>query len=77
MKKKDPAENITHENIRGFVKAGVKLFKRDLADEITSFSVGLSYKDFRVAVAAKGIPEEVAIGVFQSIENRILSVTFC
>lgn len=65
-------EKLTYLTIRKFIKAGPKLLKKDIADEVVTFATGLSYDDFRAAIRRKEIPQSVSNGVFQAVERKDL-----
>lgn len=65
-------EKLTYRNIRRFIKAGPRLLKKDIADEVVTFATGLSYTDFRKAIQKSEITREVANGVFRAIEGKDL-----
>ena len=68
-KAENPPKKITYRNIRGFIKAGARLFKRELANEVATFASGLSYKEMREAVAKKEIPATVSVSIYRKIER--------
>lgn len=65
-------EKLTYRNIRSFIKAGPRLLKKDIANEVVSFATGLSYAEFRKAVKDGQIPPAVATGVFRAVEQKDL-----
>jgi 20S proteasome alpha/beta subunit len=65
-------ERLTYRNIRRFIKAGPRLLKRDIADEVVTFARGLSYGEFRKAVKEGEITQTVALGVFRAVEQKDL-----
>lgn len=70
---KDRGENLTFKNIRKFIKAGPRLLKKDIADEVVVFATGLDdFATFRKAFKNGEIPASVATGVFQAIESKDL-----
>jgi hypothetical protein len=69
MRAQNPPEELDHKNIRRFIKAGARLFKRELTDEVATFALGLSYKEMREAIARKEIPPAVSIPVYRKIEQ--------
>ena len=70
---KDRGENLTFKNIRKFIKAGPRLLKKDIADEVVVFATGLDdFATFRKAFKNGEIPAPVATGVFQAIESKDL-----
>lgn len=69
---KSKKEKLTYRNIRRFIKAGPRLLKKDIADEIVAFATGLSYIEFRKAIKGGQITREVANGVFKAIEGKDL-----
>jgi 20S proteasome alpha/beta subunit len=69
---KDRGEKLTFKNIRKFIKAGPRLLKKDIADEVVMFATGLDFDSFRKAFKNGEIPGPVATGVFQAIERKDL-----
>lgn len=65
-------EKLNHRSIRRFIKAGPRLLKKDIAEEVVSFATGLSYAEFRRAIKTGEMTREVANGVFQAIEAKDL-----
>jgi 20S proteasome alpha/beta subunit len=70
MASKEPPEVLNHYNVRSFIGAGCRMYKRKLADEVVTFATGLTYEEFRKAVAKKEIPQAVAIPVYQKVEKQ-------
>lgn len=70
---KDQGKKLTFKNIRKFIKAGPRLLKKDIADEVVVFATGLDdFETFRKAFKNGEIPGPVATGVFQAIERKDL-----
>ncbi len=70
---KDRKEKLTFKNIRKFIKAGPRLLKKEIADEVVTFATGLDNLEvFRKAYKNGEIPDAVATGVFQAIEQKNL-----
>jgi 20S proteasome alpha/beta subunit len=69
---KTQGEKLTFKNIRKFIKAGPRLLKKDIADEVVTFATGLDFESFRKAVKNGEIPPSVATGVFRAIEQKNL-----
>lgn len=66
-------KRLNHRNIRRFIKAGPRLLKKDIADEVVVFATGLDdFEKFRKAYKNGEIPGPVATGVFQAIEEKNL-----
>ncbi len=65
-------EKLTHRNIRRFIKAGPRLMKKDMAEEVVTFSTGMSYVEFRKAIQSSQMTRETANGVFRAIEQKDL-----
>jgi len=65
-------EKLNRRNIRKFIKAGPRLLKKDIADEIVTFATGLEYAEFRKAIQKGEITPQVANGVFRAIEQKDL-----
>jgi hypothetical protein len=70
MPEQNPPQQLDVGSIRRFIKAGVKLFKKELADEVVTFASGLTYAEFRQAVSRKEIPQSVSVPIFQAVEKR-------
>jgi 20S proteasome alpha/beta subunit len=67
--KESPPKRVTRANIRSFIKAGARLFKRELANEVATFASGLSYEEMRAAVSRKEIPTSVSVPIYRRIEK--------
>jgi 20S proteasome alpha/beta subunit len=65
-------EKLNYRSIRKFIKAGPRLLKRDIAEEVVIFATGLPYADFRKAIQTGQITRDVANGVFRAIEANDL-----
>jgi len=65
-------EELSYRNIRRFVKAGPRLLKKDIAEEVVVFATGLSYAEFRKAIKTGEVTRDVANGVFRAIEAKNL-----
>jgi 20S proteasome alpha/beta subunit len=65
-------EKLNYRNIRRFIKAGPRLLKRDIAEEVVAFATGLSYAEFRKAIKTGEMTRDVANGVFRAIEEKNL-----
>jgi 20S proteasome alpha/beta subunit len=65
-------EKLSYRNIRKFIKAGPRLLKRDIAEEVVTFATGLSYPEFRTAIKTGEMTREAANGVFSAIEAKNL-----
>jgi hypothetical protein len=69
---KTKKEKLNYLTIRKFIKAGPKLLKKDIADEVVTFATGLSYVEFRAAIKKGEIPQQVSTGVFRGVESKDL-----
>ena len=69
---KSKGTKLNHRNIRRFIKAGPRLLKKDIAEEVVVFATGLSYVEFRRAIKTGEITRDVANGVFRAIEAKDL-----
>lgn len=69
---KSKKEKLNYLTIRKFIKAGPRLLKKDIADEVVTFATGLSYVEFRAAIKRGEIPQSVSTGVFKGIESKDL-----
>lgn len=65
-------KKLNYRNIRRFIKAGPRLLKRDIAEEVVTFATGLSYAEFRKAIKTGELTRDVANGVFRAIEAKDL-----
>jgi len=69
---KDKGEKLSFRNIRKFMKAGPRLLKKDIANEVVAHATGLEYDEFRKAIKDSSIPPSVATGVFRAIDGKDL-----
>ena len=69
---KENHEKLTYRNIRRFIKAGPRLLKKDIAEEVVIFATGLTYAEFRKAIQTGEMTREAANGVFSAIEKKDL-----
>lgn len=65
-------KKLNHRNIRRFIKAGPRLLKKEIAEEVVAFAAALSYAGFRKAIKTGEMTREAANGVFQAIERKDL-----
>jgi 20S proteasome alpha/beta subunit len=63
---------LNYRNLRGFIKAGPRLLKKDIAEEVVVFATGLSYAEFRNAIKTGEMTRDAANGVFRAIEAKDL-----
>jgi len=69
LEKREPPVVLTDLNVGDIIRRPPTLLKAKLVDEYTGLKFGLSYKNFRLAVSRKEIPESVAVGAYADIRK--------